>query len=159
MELPAPLNDSLHVRRATVSDAAEISPLYVGFLGSYGHDADIKAVTPFLERVIAQPWVFFFVACDASRAIVGFAGCTLSYSAISQAVAVHINDLFVDAPARRRGVATALIGAVELHARRNAFAKIFLETAPDAAGVIDLYKKAGFEPEPFLAMTRDLSDV
>ena len=159
MMLIRPTDDRITVRRATVSDAADISALYVHFLLSYGHDSERETVTRFIGCLLAEPWVAFFVAIDVSNKIVGFAGSTLTYSAVSRAPAITINDMFVDAVVRRRGVATALCGAIEAHARRNGFAKIFLETAPDAEAAIALYKKVGFETRPYLAMTRELPDV
>ena len=153
------MNDRIRVRRATASDAADISVLYLYFLRSYGYDSDREAVFRFLEYILAQSWALFFVATDESKKIVGFAGCTLTYSAVSQALAITINDMFVDSVARRRGVAVALCGAIEAHARRNGFVKIFLETAPDAKAAIALYKKVGFEIQSYLAMTKELFDV
>lgn len=147
------------VRRATVSDAADISVLYLNFLRSYGHDSEHEAILRFLEYLLTESWVLFFVAADASNKIIGFAGCTMSYSAVSQSGAITINDMFVAADARRRGVATALCEAIEDHARRNAFVKIFVETAPDDEVVIAMYKKVGFEIKPYLAMTRELPGV
>ena len=153
------MKPSINVRRAAVSDAADISALYRDFLRSYGHDSEREALVRFLERILAESWVLFFVAVDVSDKIVGFAGCTLIYSAVSQAVAIWINDMFVDADVRRRGTATALCRAIELHARRNGFVKILLLTAPDAEPAIALYKKVGFEPKPYLSMVWELSDV
>jgi ribosomal protein S18 acetylase RimI-like enzyme len=153
------MDDRVRVRRATALDAADISTLYLQFLRSYGYDSECEAVVRFLEYMLAQSWVLFFVAADASDKILGFAGCTLTYSAVSQSAAIAINDMFVDADARRNGVATALCGAIEFYARRNGFVKIFLETAPDAEAAIAMYKKVGFEEKPYLAMTKEVADV
>jgi ribosomal protein S18 acetylase RimI-like enzyme len=146
----------IEVRRATVSDATNVSSLYLHFLQSYGHDSEPEDLARFLEQMLQESWVLFFVAVDTSNKFVGFAGCTLTYSAVSQATAITINDMFVAPDARQRGVGTALCGAIESHARHNRFAKIFLETAPDAEAAIALYKKVGFEIKPYLAMVREL---
>ena len=152
-------NERIEVRRATASDAADIAPLYLHFLQSYGHAAERSAVARFLADLLPEPWVLFFVAIDAPKKVVGFTGCVLTYSAVSQALALTINDMFVAASARRRGIATVLCGAIEAHARRNGFAKIFLETAPDAEAAIGLYRKFGFETRPYLAMTKEFNDA
>lgn len=153
------MDDRISVRRAEVSDAPGLSVLYRRFLRSYGHDSEPQAIVRFLERLLRESWVIFFVATDESAGIVGFAGCSLSYSAISRSVAVTINDLFVDLPARRRGVATALCGAIEAYATSNGFVKVFVQTAPEAKAAIALYTKLGFDPEPYRAMTKELPDV
>ena len=96
-------NERIEVRRATTSDAADIAPLYLHFLQSYGHAAERSAVVRFLADLLPEPWVLFFVAIDAPKKVVGFTGCVLTYSAVSQALALTINDMFVAASARRRG--------------------------------------------------------
>lgn len=153
------MDDPIIVRRATVSDAADISMLYLHFLRSYGHDSERESIVRFLEYILAEPWAFFFVATDVSHKIVGFAGCTLTYSVVLQGTAISINDMFVDAVARRRGVGTALCAAVEAHARLNGCVKLFLMTAPDAEAAITMYKKAGFEIQPYLEMAKGLSNA
>ena len=147
------------VRRAVKLDATYISVLYQDFLRTYGHESDLIAVNRFLLVVLAEPWVRFFVAADMSDKIIGFAGCTLSYSAVSQSNAITINDMYTDIAYRRRGVATALCSYIETHAKQNGYAKIFVETAPDADAAIATYKKAGFIVKPFVAMVRELSNV
>lgn len=145
------------MRRASLADVPALSNLYVDFLASYGHAADSHAVNSFLQALMAEPWLTFFVAVDSTQKVVGFCGCTLSYSAVLQASAITIEDMFVQSSARRQGVATALCGAVEGYAKNKRFATLFLQTAPDATAAIALYKKAGFETRPYLAMSKVLS--
>lgn len=148
---------AIAVRRASLADVPALSNLYVDFLASYGHPADSQAVIAFLQTLIAEPWVTFFVAVDNPHKVVGFCGCTLSYSAVLQATAITLEDMFVQPSARRQGVATALCNAVEAYARDKRFATLFLQTAPDAEAAVALYKKAGFETRPYLAMSKVLS--
>ncbi|HEY9380929.1 MAG TPA: hypothetical protein VIQ01_06740, partial [Burkholderiales bacterium] len=65
-------NERIEVRRATASDAADIAPLYLHFLQSYGHAAERSAVVRFLADLLPEPWVLFFVAIDAPKKVVGF---------------------------------------------------------------------------------------
>ena len=151
--------DPITVRRAVKSDATDISVLYLHFLRAYGHDSELKAVLLFLAGLLTEPWVKFFVATDMSDKIVGFAGCALTYSAVSQSVAITINDMFVDAAYRRHGVATSLCDAIEAYAKHNGYVKIFLETDSEAEAAIATYKKAGFVVKPYVAMVREVSNV
>lgn len=160
MKLPQSYDHQVSVRQASISDAASISTMYINLLKSYGHAASYNAVSRFLVYILAQPWTLFFVASDdASNRLIGFAGCTMTYSAVSQAGAISLNDMYVEIDARRHGVATALCGAIETHARRNDLAKIFLQTDPEAKNVIAMYEKAGFHAAPFLAMTMVVLDA
>lgn len=144
------------VRLATRSDAVEIAALYLRFLRAYGHDADLKTVVRFLECMLTESWALFFLAIDTSDQIVGFVGCELSYSSVSQSRAVRINDMFVDEGVRRHGVATAMLATLEAYSLAKGFAKVFLQAAPEAAPAIALYTKVGFQLKPFVAMTKEL---
>ncbi|HKR55399.1 MAG TPA: GNAT family N-acetyltransferase [Gemmatimonadales bacterium] len=96
------------IRRANRSDATRLAELYVRFLGEYGHTSTLASVTLFLERMLGEPWVLFFVAEDSESSVIGFVGCTRTYSSVFQAHALNINDLFVSGPMRGRGIGTDL---------------------------------------------------
>jgi ribosomal protein S18 acetylase RimI-like enzyme len=147
------------VRLAKPADVVEIAAIYVRFLAAYGHDADLVAVVRFLKRMLTEPWALFFLATDTSNKIVGFVGCTLTYSSVSQSRAVRINDMFVDEEVRRHGVATALLAALEAYSFENSFAKIFVEAATEAAPARAFYTKVGFLLEHLVAMTKELRYV
>jgi len=151
-------NEHFSIRGAGVEDVSGLVPLYVDFLRSYNHSADAKQISDFLHRIFTEPGVVFFLAEDSRSRIVGFAACILSYSSVSQAFALNINDMFVEAACRRRGVATALCDVIEAYAGTNRFVKLFLAADPGAEPAMKLYLKAGFTVEPFVSMMKKLSE-
>ena len=61
------------------------------------------------------------------------------------AASVWVLDLVVDTEARRKGVATALLGSIEVWALQRQHRQIFMETSSKNHPAISLMKKAGFE--------------
>ena len=147
---------SITVRSACASDVASLGAQYVQFLASYGHDADIQNATEFISRALGQPWVRFLVATDSRGRIIGFAGGSLTYSAVSLCSPFTINDLFVLPSERGRGVATALLTGLEQCARNDRCAKLFVEAATDATVVIELYERAGFSIQPHVTLKKEV---
>lgn len=58
----------------------------------------------------------------------------------------EIRRMFVAHEARRRGLAKAMLTALESHARRLGFNRLKLETGYKQAPAISLYKSQGFRP-------------
>ena len=58
-----------------------------------------------------------------------------------------LNDLFVEAGARRRGVARALLDAAAAFAREDGAIGISLETSQDNAAARALYRAAGWNED------------
>ena len=57
-----------------------------------------------------------------------------------------VRDLFVDPGWRRRGVARALLDAVQTAARERGALRLTLQTEEDNAGALRLYERFGFGP-------------
>lgn len=149
-------SNGIAVRAAEVSDADALAVIYDDLLRSYGHEPDVDHTPRFITQLLQLQWVRFFVATDATGRLLGFIGCSLTYSAVSQRLALTINDLFVLVPQRRRGVASALLAVAERYARSNGLAKLFVEAATDATVVIRLYERAGFVKLPHLTLKKEL---
>lgn len=60
----------------------------------------------------------------------------------------ELKRMFVDAPARRRGVARALLAALEQVARDAGHRELWLETGTEQPEAIALYRSAGYQPVP-----------
>jgi ribosomal protein S18 acetylase RimI-like enzyme len=67
-----------------------------------------------------------------------------------------VTELFVAAPARRRGVAGRLLREAEAHARRNRTQALHLVVRPANEAAIALYRHAGFDVIPRVLMTKVL---
>lgn len=85
----------------------------------------------------------FVLAIDAGGTPVG-CGSFRAYDA----VAAEVKRMFVAAAARRRGIASAVLGEIETWARERGFATALLETGTLQAEAIALYERLGYEHVP-----------
>ena len=79
--------------------------------------------------------------------MVGFTQLYPMFSSVRTARTWILNDLYVDAGARRRGVARALLDASAAFARGDGAAGISLETTQDNAAARALYRAAGWNED------------
>ncbi len=92
-----------------------------------------------LEEEIARPWSLPFVARDrASGAVVGF---LLTWHVTDE---VHILDVVVAEPLRRRGIGGALMRHALTWARERSAVHIYLEVRRGNVAAIALYRGLGF---------------
>ena len=78
---------------------------------------------------------------------VGFTQLYPMFSSVRTARTWILNDLFVDAGARRPGVARALLDAAAAFAREDGAMGISLETSQDNAAARALYRAAGWNED------------
>ena len=74
----------------------------------------------------------------------GFVQLYPMFSSVRTARTWILNDLYVDAAARRQGVARSLLDAAAAFARADGAAGISLETTVDNAAARALYRSAGW---------------
>jgi GNAT superfamily N-acetyltransferase len=103
----------------------------------YGMDTE-----PGIRPTAAETPVFLIVRDGGGRALGCGALRTLGHQT------VEIKRMFVRPAARRRGVARALLGALEEHAARLGARWIVLETGPRQPEAIRLYERHGYRQIP-----------
>jgi ribosomal protein S18 acetylase RimI-like enzyme len=59
-------------------------------------------------------------------------------------VIAHLRDAYVEAPARRKGIGTALFDEAEARLRALGFDAVFLHAAPSNRGAMRFYRSRGF---------------
>jgi GNAT superfamily N-acetyltransferase len=84
-----------------------------------------------------------FIAADGDTPV-GFAQLYPSFSSVSLARVFILNDLFVAEAGRRKGVATALLAALEAHAWAFGAARVTLNVARDNPQAQALYRAQGW---------------
>ncbi len=171
---------SFIVRRAGRDDVAAVAPLFDAYRVFYGQASDPNAALAFLRtrfersesvlflaeaaipakspasRTAARPGAPAAGASNATgRSLLGFAQLYPSFSSVSVAPIVILNDLFVAPEARTQGVARALLRRAEEHARETGAVRLVLTTARDNLRAQRVYEAAGWQrDEVFLTYTR-----
>ena len=76
----------------------------------------------------------------------GLVNCFEGFSTFRGKPLMNVHDIVVSAPFRRRGIARALLDAVEADARRRGCCKITLEVLEGNTGAVAAYLQHGFVP-------------
>jgi ribosomal protein S18 acetylase RimI-like enzyme len=141
----------IRVREVRSSDAESLARLLVEFNGMPTTAAQVRGR---LERMRG---VEFPVLADLDAEPVGFASLRLVHYLGEDVPFAEISDLFVREPARRRGVARALLDELERRARAAEATGWNVVTGEDNEAALALYRASGFETFA-VAMQRWFSD-
>jgi ribosomal protein S18 acetylase RimI-like enzyme len=131
-------------------DRSDDAHAVVTLLNAYAEDAmgdgeslpeDVKQrLVPALRRV---PDRLVLLACEGEYAV-GLAICFKGFSTFRARPLLNIHDLTVLPTYRGRGIATALLAAIEAEARRRDCCKLTLEVREDNPRAEALYRGLGF---------------
>lgn len=143
---------SFHITQVTSDDLADLLPLmraYCTFYESEPTDADLRAMaTAFLEEGAGGTQL---IARDRSGEALGHATMLWSWdTTLAQPLAV-MEDLFVTAKARGRGVGAELIEACRQLAADRGMGWLAWETAPDNETAQRLYDGLGAQRDTWYA--------
>lgn len=129
---------SIVVRPARPEDAPEIVRLNSAF-------NDLRATVEYIMARLTEiaPVERVFLA-EVDGAAAGIACLRLLPCALDPAPYAELTELFVDAPFRRRGVATALLAHIEQEARAAGAARLALITAWRNGGAHAFYHALGY---------------
>ena len=136
------------IRQATVSDLDLISVLFAQYREFYGQLYDIAASGKFLEERLSKEESIVFVAIDNNE-FAGFTQLYPSFTSVGMKRIWILNDLFVAAEYRQKGIAHALINKVIEYSKETGRSKVVLSTAYSNINAQKLYEKIGFEKEEF----------
>ncbi len=137
------------VWRAGVEEAETVGRLLVGFRDHLGvtwpsENAFIAGV----ERLIEQPDTAYLLGSpDADSPPAGVAQVRFRYGIWWAAEDCLLEDLYVDAGARGRGLGAELLDAVVVLARERGCRRIELDVNEDNAAALALYRSRGFDPQ------------
>jgi GNAT superfamily N-acetyltransferase len=135
----------VRVERATVADIETISVVlgeieaYYGGRNTAGDQAQIRAAL-FAE----QPVATVLLARDGDD-VLGLASYSRLWPAAGAESSLYLKELFVRAPARRRGVARALMGVVRAEATALGCSRVEWTADRDNPPALALYAALGFE--------------
>ena len=137
---------SVTIRRATRVDAARIAPLFNLYRMFYQQPSDEALARRFITDRLQQDESVILIAEREGQAL-AFTQLFPSFSSVRAGRSWILNDLYVDAGTRRRGVARALLDASAAFARGDGAAGISLETTQDNAAARALYRAAGWNED------------
>lgn len=135
---------SLTIRQATLADLDQLTPLFDAFRQFYGQHSDLAAARAFLLSRFEHGQSVVFMAHDGAKAI-GFTQLYPSFSSVSLARTFILNDLFVNAAHRHRGVGSALMAAARAHAQTLGAIRLTLSTAIDNTVAQSAYSANGWQ--------------
>jgi GNAT superfamily N-acetyltransferase len=131
----------VEVGAITADDLEAISALHVHF---WGEPSDVGEMTRALERLGTDPNHILLAARDDGQCIGTATGvvCHGLYGGFDSYLVVE--DVVVDPAHRRKGVATALLGALEQAARERDCQQVMLLTESVRDDAVALYRSAGY---------------
>jgi GNAT superfamily N-acetyltransferase len=133
------------IATVTEADLPELLPLMRGYCDFYEVDPSDDALLAMARELIADPHKegVQLIARDESRRAIGFATVFWTWSTLSASRIAVMNDIFVDASARGRGVADALIAACAERAREHGATSLDWTTAHDNGRAQKVYDRVG----------------
>jgi len=134
------------ISRAGPADLDALALLFDAYRQFYGQASDVPRARDWLRsRLRVGESVVLLARRDG--AVVGFVQLYPMFSSVRTAKTWILNDLYVDAGARRSGVARDLLDAAARFAREDGAAGISLETTRDNDAARALYRAAGWSED------------
>jgi ribosomal protein S18 acetylase RimI-like enzyme len=140
------------IERARAEDADVIAPLFDAYRQFYGAAPDAAGARTFIAARLERAESVVLLARALPRAAespdaIGFAQLYPSFSSVSLAPIIILNDLFVLPSWRRSSVARSLIEETARHGERVGAIRIHLSTQSTNAPALHLYRSLGFIPD------------
>lgn len=134
---------SVVTRLAAVSDVGRVAPLFDAYRQFYGLAPALELAHGFLRERLSCGESVVLLAEDGGTAL-GFVQMYPSFSSLAAARTYVLYDLFVDPPARQRGVGRRLMEAAAEEARRRGAVSLVLSTAKTNRSAQRLYESLGW---------------
>lgn len=132
--------------------------LFDAYRQFYGQPTDLPLAESFLsDRLTKNESVIFMAVDQDTEAVLGFVQLYPSFSSVSCRHIWILNDLFVVASARCRGVGRALLDVARHHALQMGAKRLVLSTAVTNEKARSLYASFGYKvDEEFLTYTFEM---
>lgn len=133
------------VKAATLADVDLIAPLFDGYRQFYRQPSDLEAARAFVAERLTNNESVILLAYDHEA--LGFTQLYPSFSSVSLRRLWILNDLFVAATARQRGVGAALLESARQWAISTNAKGLVLETEITNQTAQRLYESLGWQRE------------
>ena len=134
------------ITRAGPADLDALATLFDTYRQFYGQPSDVERGRKWLRERLRFGESMVLLA-RRGNALVGFAQLYPMFSSVRTAKTWILNDLYVDAGARRKGIARQLLQAAADFAKTDGATGIALETASDNVAARALYRAAGWRED------------
>ena len=138
--------NTIEVRQAIHVDLEDLSELFDQYRVFQGKTSDLRAARDFLKARFDHGESVVFMA-EENAIPIGMAQLFPIYSSLSLTRVFILNDLFVSASGRRKGVASHLLAAVEAYAWSNNAARVSLNVAHSNIDGQSLYEARGWSKD------------
>ena len=138
--------DDMNIIRASSDDIEALAALFDEYRVFYERESDVEGARDFLRRRLDNDESVVYIAFggDDGATPLGFVQLYPSFSSVSMKRLWILNDLYVAAAGRRRGVGRALIDRARDLAIETGARGLVLETAVDNVAAQSLYDSYGF---------------
>lgn len=139
------MND-INIVEAGLEHVDRVAALFDGYRVFYEQKSDPTAARAFVGERLSQGDSVIFLALDPSNERpLGFTQLYPTFSSVSMKRQWILNDLYVAAAGRRRGVGRALMERARRYATETGAKGLVLETAVDNRAAQALYEQCGWE--------------
>lgn len=128
---------------ATIKDFDLVAPLFDAYRQFYKQKSDLKLAKKFISERLKNKQSIIFVAFLEKKAV-GFVQLYPSFSSVSVARILVLNDLYVADESRKLGVARALMNKAKDYAVKNKIKRLSLSTAKNNLTAKSLYESLGY---------------
>lgn len=133
----------MEIRRALPADLPALAPMFDRYRQFYGQPSDPDRARRYLAERLEREESVVFMAFEAARAL-GFVQLYPGFSSVRAARTFVLNDLYVEADARRGGTGRGLVAAAVAHARAAGAAGLSLQTGVANQAAQRLYESLGW---------------
>lgn len=133
----------LQLVQVTAEQVELVAPLFDAYRQFYDQPADLDGARQFLTERLSRGESVIFAVLEGGQAL-GFTQLYPSFSSLSIRPIWILNDLFVTAAARRRGIGAMLLRAARDHARKTGAVRLALSTAVTNTQAQALYERDGW---------------
>ena len=148
--------EDVDIRLATAVDADPLMPLMQAFNADEAIAWRPDAMRAAFVELTGDARLGFALVALAAGAPVGYVVVTYGFDLEWAGRDAFVTELFIAAPARRRGLAARLLREAETNATRNATRALHLVVRPSNEAAMALYRHAGFDVVPRVVMTKVL---
>jgi GNAT superfamily N-acetyltransferase len=146
-----------HVRPAALADVPQLVALMAEFYAEAGYPLPPAPAARAFAGLLADPRLGRVWIIEAGGEAVGHVVLTLSYAMEYGGLRGAVDDLFVRAPHRGRGLAAAALAAVCDACAESGVRALQVEVGAENAVACRLYERSGFTDSGHLLMTLPLA--